>query len=39
MNIVPQIPNDETLSAMDEIDSGDAPRFASADDLFEDLGI
>lgn len=34
-----KVPNADTLAAMEELTSGKAQRFNSADDLFEDLGI
>jgi len=32
-----KIPNEETLAAMDELESGRAPRFKDVDSLMEDL--
>ncbi len=32
-----KLPNKETLSAIDELESGKGARFSSTDDLFEDL--
>ncbi len=34
-----QVPNAVTLKAMKELDEGEGKRFASAEELFEDLGI
>ncbi len=34
-----QVPNAVTLKAMKELDEGKGKRFASAEELFEDLGI
>jgi DNA-damage-inducible protein J len=34
-----QVPNATTLKAMEELDSGKGKRFASEQDLFDDLGL
>ena len=34
-----EAPNVSTIAAMEELDQGNGKRFASADALFEDLGI
>lgn len=34
-----QVPNAVTLKAMKELDEGKGKRFATAEELFEDLGI
>lgn len=34
-----QVPNATTLKAMEELDSGKGKRFASEQDLFDDLGF
>jgi DNA-damage-inducible protein J len=34
-----RVPNAETVAAMAELDTGQATRFATADALFDDLGI
>lgn len=34
-----KIPNKETIAAIDELEQGQGKRFASKDELFNDLGI